>query len=143
MLKRLAATAALGCCALVLAASAVAKGNSAPEVYVLNTPGAVQKLQVLSRHRSRVRFVLDMAQPCRRVVSGTAVSLGGDLEEDEDETGLSYGAEEFWYKGADGEQVSLRIDADKFENAIIHDVDEKSGKCVFSDQLMKRVHPAR
>jgi hypothetical protein len=105
--------------------------------YKLEGKNLKQELQIHSRGKHRIAFTLTMELPCKRKVSGTATSQGGDPEIDEDEDGMAYAAEEFVFSERGGHTVWIRIDVESFDKARLKESDDKVA-CRFSEGLMKR-----
>ncbi len=106
--------------------------------YLIEGDDLKQVLQVRMRGRHQIEFTAKIESPCKRTVTGVAVSRHGDPEIDEDDNGVAYPAEEFAYKGRDRLELWVRIDMKKHRYARIKVLDESSAKCQFSEDLMKR-----
>ncbi len=105
--------------------------------YLLEGQNLKQVLQIHAHSKHRIEFTLTMERPCKRTLTGTAISHGGDPEEDEDEEGMAYPAQEFEYVERSGHTVWIRIDAEAFNKARLKETDDKIA-CRFSEELMKR-----
>jgi hypothetical protein len=120
------------------AAAARPAGQAAPLRFSLRSDKTSQELEVRFLSRKKISYKLTVSAPCKRTVTGSATSKGGDAESDEGEDGVSYFVDEYRQTAKDGCYRAIRIDADEKRRARVVEADCKVA-CAPSDEVMKKV----
>src|SRR6185436_6331059 len=110
----------------VAADAAPKRSSPALLQFGLQKDKAKQDLEVRMQGKKKIAFKLTVTEPCKRTVTGTAASKGGDAESDEGEDGVSYFVDEYVYKAKDGCYLAIRIDADDKRRARVVEADCKT-----------------